>query len=76
MAAHSLGAAVQNIMLAAYARGLATGWMCAPLFVRRWSVMRWSCPRLCVTGPDHPGLPRRLAAGTGAAPHGRPRARA
>lgn len=32
MAAHSLGAAVQNIMLAAYARGLATGWMCAPLF--------------------------------------------
>jgi F420 biosynthesis protein FbiB-like protein len=32
MAAHSVGSAVQNIMLAAYARGIATGWMCAPLF--------------------------------------------
>ncbi len=32
MAAHSLGAAVQNIMLAAHARGLGTCWMCAPLF--------------------------------------------
>jgi F420 biosynthesis protein FbiB-like protein len=32
MAAHSVGAAVQNVMLAAYARGIATGWMCAPLF--------------------------------------------
>jgi F420 biosynthesis protein FbiB-like protein len=32
MAAHSVGAAVQNMMLTAYARGLATGWMCAPLF--------------------------------------------
>lgn len=32
MAAHSLGAAVQNIMLAAHAHGLATCWMCAPLF--------------------------------------------
>jgi len=32
MAAHSLGAAVQNIMVAAYARGLGTCWMCAPLF--------------------------------------------
>src|SRR5581483_2825555 len=32
MAAHSVGAAVQNMMLAAFARGLATGWMCAPLF--------------------------------------------
>lgn len=32
MAAHSLGAAVQNLMLAAFSRGLGTGWMCAPLF--------------------------------------------
>jgi F420 biosynthesis protein FbiB-like protein len=32
MAAHSVGSAVQNMMLTAYARGLATGWMCAPLF--------------------------------------------
>lgn len=32
MAAHSVGAAVQNMMLAAHDRGLATGWMCAPLF--------------------------------------------
>lgn len=32
MAAHSMGAAIQNLMLAAYARGLGTGWMCAPLF--------------------------------------------
>lgn len=32
MAAHSLGAAVQNIMLVAHTHGLATCWMCAPLF--------------------------------------------
>lgn len=32
MASQSLGAAVQNIMLAAHARGLGTCWMCAPLF--------------------------------------------
>ena len=32
MAAHSLGAALQNIMLAAHARGLASCWMCAPVF--------------------------------------------
>ena len=32
MAAHSLGAAVQNVMVGAYARGLGTCWMCAPLF--------------------------------------------
>ena len=32
MAAHSVGSAVQNMMLTAYARGVATGWMCAPLF--------------------------------------------
>lgn len=32
MAAHSLGAALQNIMLAAYANGLASCWMCAPVF--------------------------------------------
>jgi coenzyme F420-0:L-glutamate ligase/coenzyme F420-1:gamma-L-glutamate ligase len=32
MAAHSLGAAAQNIMLTAHAHGLASCWMCAPLF--------------------------------------------
>lgn len=32
MAIQSLGAAIQNILLAAYAQGLDTGWMCAPLF--------------------------------------------
>jgi coenzyme F420-0:L-glutamate ligase / coenzyme F420-1:gamma-L-glutamate ligase len=48
MAAHSVGAAVQNVMLAAYARGLATGWMCAPLF----------CPEVVV---DALGLSRDLS---------------
>ncbi len=32
MAVQSLGAALQNILLAAYSLGLDTGWMCAPLF--------------------------------------------
>ncbi|HET9109898.1 MAG TPA: TIGR03668 family PPOX class F420-dependent oxidoreductase [Ktedonobacterales bacterium] len=32
MAIQSLGAAIQNLLLAAYAMGLDTGWMCAPLF--------------------------------------------
>ena len=32
MASHSLGAALQNIMLAAHANGLASCWMCAPVF--------------------------------------------
>jgi coenzyme F420-0:L-glutamate ligase/coenzyme F420-1:gamma-L-glutamate ligase len=32
MAAQSLGAALQTLMLAAHARGLASCWMCAPLF--------------------------------------------
>ena len=32
MAIQSLGAALQNLLLAAYARGLDGGWMCAPLF--------------------------------------------
>lgn len=32
MAIQSLGAAVQNMLLAAYAAGLDGGWMCAPLF--------------------------------------------
>jgi F420 biosynthesis protein FbiB-like protein len=44
MAAHSLGAAVQHIMLAAYARGLGTCWMCAPLF----------CPETVVAALDLP----------------------
>ncbi|WP_298405271.1 nitroreductase family protein [uncultured Chloroflexus sp.] len=32
MAVQSLGCAVQNMLLAAFALGLAAGWMCAPLF--------------------------------------------
>lgn len=32
MAVQSLGAAIQNLLLAASDRGLDTGWMCAPLF--------------------------------------------
>jgi coenzyme F420-0:L-glutamate ligase/coenzyme F420-1:gamma-L-glutamate ligase len=32
MAVQSLGAAVQNLLLAAYDAGLDAGWMCAPLF--------------------------------------------
>lgn len=32
MAAHSLGAALQNLMLAAHANGLSSCWMCAPVF--------------------------------------------
>ena len=32
MAIQSLGCAVQNLLLTAYARGLDAGWMCAPLF--------------------------------------------
>ncbi|MEI7768568.1 MAG: nitroreductase family protein [Chloroflexales bacterium] len=32
MAVQSLGCAVQNMLLAAYALGLDAGWMCAPLF--------------------------------------------
>jgi coenzyme F420-0:L-glutamate ligase / coenzyme F420-1:gamma-L-glutamate ligase len=32
MAVHSLGAAAQNVLLAAYDLGLDSGWMCAPLF--------------------------------------------
>ncbi|MCC6175076.1 MAG: nitroreductase family protein [Chloroflexi bacterium] len=32
MAAHSLGAALQNVMLAAHANDLSSCWMCAPVF--------------------------------------------
>jgi coenzyme F420-0:L-glutamate ligase/coenzyme F420-1:gamma-L-glutamate ligase len=32
MAVQSLGAAAQNMLLAAYDLGLDSGWMCAPLF--------------------------------------------
>jgi nitroreductase len=32
MAVQSLGAAAQNLLLAAYNLGLDAGWMCAPLF--------------------------------------------
>jgi coenzyme F420-0:L-glutamate ligase / coenzyme F420-1:gamma-L-glutamate ligase len=39
MFAHSVGAALQNAMLAAHAVGLASCWMCAPLF----------CPEVVVT---------------------------
>ncbi|MFO7168168.1 MAG: nitroreductase family protein [Chloroflexota bacterium] len=42
MAVQSLGCAVQNMLLAAYALGLDTGWMCAPLF----------CPQAVVAALD------------------------
>jgi F420 biosynthesis protein FbiB-like protein len=32
MGAHSLGAAIQSLLLAAHARGLGAYWMCAPVF--------------------------------------------
>jgi coenzyme F420-0:L-glutamate ligase/coenzyme F420-1:gamma-L-glutamate ligase len=35
MAIQSLGAAIQNVLLAAYSLGLDTGWMCAPLFAQQ-----------------------------------------
>jgi len=35
MAIQSLGAALQTLLLAAFARGLDGGWMCAPLFCQR-----------------------------------------
>jgi PPOX class probable F420-dependent enzyme len=35
MAIQSLGAAIQNMLLAAHALGLDTGWMCAPLFAQQ-----------------------------------------
>jgi PPOX class probable F420-dependent enzyme len=35
MAIQSLGAAIQNMLLAAYSLGLDTGWMCAPLFAQQ-----------------------------------------
>ena len=42
MAIQSLGCAVQNLLLAAYALGLDGGWMCAPLF----------CPEVVVAALD------------------------
>jgi coenzyme F420-0:L-glutamate ligase/coenzyme F420-1:gamma-L-glutamate ligase len=47
MAAQSLGAALHTFMLAAHARGLASCWMCAPLF----------CPEVVVAAL---GLPESL----------------
>jgi F420 biosynthesis protein FbiB-like protein len=47
MAVQSLGAAIQNMLLTAYAAGLDTGWMCAPLF----------CPEIV---RDTLGLPEGL----------------
>ncbi len=47
MAAQSVGAALQNVMLSAHARGLASCWVCAPLF----------CPEAVVACL---GLPRSL----------------
>lgn len=42
MAVQSLGACVQNMLLAAYANGIDAGWMCAPLF----------CPEVVVAALD------------------------
>jgi F420 biosynthesis protein FbiB-like protein len=45
MAAHALGAALQNMMLTAHAHGLGSAWMCAPLF----------CPDTVRSALDLPG---------------------
>lgn len=45
MAAQSLGAAIQNFLLAAHDRGLASGWICAPLF----------CPEIAGAALELPG---------------------
>lgn len=45
MASQSLGAAIQNVLLAAHERGLATGWICAPLF----------CPEIACAALELPG---------------------
>ena len=52
MAAHSLGTALQNVMLAAHANGLASCWMCAPVF----------CPEVVrdAVGLDRALLPHAL----------------
>jgi coenzyme F420-0:L-glutamate ligase / coenzyme F420-1:gamma-L-glutamate ligase len=42
MAIQSIGASIQNLLLAAYQRGLDGGWMCAPLF----------CPDVVVAALD------------------------
>jgi nitroreductase len=47
MAIQSLGACVENMLLAAYASGIDAGWMCAPLF----------CPEVVV---ESLGLDRSL----------------
>ena len=52
MAAHSLGAAAQNVMLVAHAYGVASCWMCAPLF----------CPEVVREALELPGdvIPQAL----------------
>ena len=45
MAAHSLGASMQSLMLAAFARGLGSCWMCAPLFCQDTVVETLNLPR-------------------------------
>lgn len=54
MAVQSLGACVQNMLLAAYANGIDAGWMCAPLF----------CPEVVVDalGLDTELVPHALIA--------------
>ena len=64
MAAHSLGAALQNVMLAAHANGLASCWMCAPVFcsdvVRAaLELPEYLIPHAIVT-IGHPARPPRL----------------
>jgi F420 biosynthesis protein FbiB-like protein len=66
MAAHSLGAALQNIMLAAHAHGVASCWMCAPVF----------CPEVVRDALDLPSalIPHALiTAGYAARPPAAPR---
>ncbi len=68
MAVQSLGAAIQNLLLAAHALGLGAGWMCAPLFCQERVVSclglddRWEPQALVLLGAPGeipPPPPRR-----------------
>ena len=69
MAVQSLGAAAQNMLLAAYDLGLDAGWMCAPLFcpeevVEALALDQALVPHACsrwVTPRETPGAARGAA---------------
>jgi len=67
MGAHSLGAALQNILLGAHARGLTGFWMCAPVFCPEVAVAAldldasWEPQALLLLGYPRESLPVREA---------------